>query len=121
MSVHWPEAPWKETSESTQTESTPPAVRGEKLLRRLDTVWHFLDRLIHRAIPPALNPLGQLGAIANTCLIIAVITGVVLLFWYTPSVHYAHESLEKIRASSWLGLVMRLPFEAQNLLVGQGK
>ena len=88
-------------------EPSPPTVRADRLFRYLDTGWHFLDRLIHRAVPPALNPLGQLGAIANTCLIIAVITGVVLLFWYTPSVHHAHESLEQVRATSWLGQLVR--------------
>ncbi len=90
-----------------ETSPSPPAARADNFLRRLDTGWHGLDRLIHGAIPPALNPLGQLGAIANTCLIIAVITGIVLLFWYTPSVHHAYESLEKVRTSSWLGQMMR--------------
>lgn len=85
----------------------PPSVRGESFLRHLDNGWLRLDRLIHNSISPALNPLGQLGAIANTCLIIAVITGIVLLFWYTPSVHHAYESLEKIKASSWLGQMIR--------------
>src|SRR5262245_93917 len=85
----------------------PPAIRAEGFLRRLENTWHFLDRLIHSSIPPALNPLGQLGAIANTCLIIAVVTGIVLLFWYTPSVHHAYESLERIKTSSWLGQMMR--------------
>lgn len=84
-----------------------PAVRADGFLRRLENTWHFLDGLIHRSIPPALNPLGQLGAIANTCLIIAVVTGIVLLFWYTPSVHHAYESLERIKTSSWLGQLMR--------------
>ena len=38
---------------------------------------------------------------------IAVISGIALLFWYTPSVHQAHESLERLRASSWLGQLVR--------------
>ena len=92
---------------SPQAEQIPPATRADGLLRRLDTGWHYLDRLIQSAIPPSLNPLSQLGGIANTCLIIAVITGVLLLFWYTPSVHHAYESLEKIKSSSWLGQMMR--------------
>src|SRR6185436_13934633 len=69
-----------------------PAVRGEKLLRRLENGLLQIDRLVERALPPALNPLGQLGAMANTCLIIAVISGVALLLWYTPSVHLAYDS-----------------------------
>jgi hypothetical protein len=84
-------------------EELPPSTRADRLLRRCDDGWHLLDRLVHRYIPPSLNPLGQLGAMANTCLMIAVISGIALLFWYTPSVHQAHESLERLRASSWLG------------------
>lgn len=85
----------------------PPSTRGEGWLRRLDNGWGYIDRAIHRFIPPALNPLGQLGAMANTCLIIAVVSGIALLFWYTPSVHQAYGSLETIRTSSWLGQLVR--------------
>ena len=85
----------------------PPAARAERLLRRLDNSWLYLDRLIQHFIPPALNPFGQLGAMANTCLIIAVLSGIVLLFWYSPSVHLAYSSLEKIRQSSGLGQLLR--------------
>lgn len=84
-----------------------PAVRGEKLLRGLENALLWIDRLIERVLPPALNPLGQLGAMANTCLLIAVVTGVALLIWYTPSVHQAYESLEKLRTGSFLGQWMR--------------
>ena len=84
-----------------------PAVRGEAVLRRLETALLWIDRLIERALPPALNPLGQLGAMANTCLIIAVISGVALLLWYTPSVHLAYDSLEKLRSGSFLGQWVR--------------
>ncbi|MCI0534472.1 MAG: hydrogenase iron-sulfur subunit, partial [Verrucomicrobiales bacterium] len=79
----------------------------EGLLRRLENGWLYLDRLVQAFIPPALNPFGQLGAIANTCLIIAVLSGIALLFWYSPSVHHAYESIEKIRTTSWLGQLMR--------------
>lgn len=82
-------------------------IRGEFVLRRLNKGWERLDAIVHKAIPPALNPFGQLGAIANICLIIAVISGVILLYWYTPSVHKAYASLEAVRQSSWLGQLMR--------------
>jgi ferredoxin/coenzyme F420-reducing hydrogenase delta subunit len=84
-----------------------PVVRGENLLRRAENLWLRLDRLIERALPAALNPFGQLGAIANTCLIVAVATGIALLLWYTPSVHQAYDSLEKLRTGSWLGQLVR--------------
>lgn len=85
----------------------PPATRAEGLLRTLDNIWLRVDRLVDRGLPPALNPFGQLGAIANTCLIIAVVSGILLLFWYTPSVHQAYGSLEQLRQTSGLGQLMR--------------
>ncbi|MFN7138399.1 MAG: cytochrome b N-terminal domain-containing protein, partial [Limisphaerales bacterium] len=84
-----------------------PAVRGEGSIRFLEKGALYLDRFIHRYLPPELNPFAQLGAIANTCLIIALISGVALLFWYTPSVHQAHASLETLKESSWLGQWVR--------------
>jgi ferredoxin/coenzyme F420-reducing hydrogenase delta subunit len=85
----------------------PPATRCERLLQRLENAALLLDRLVHAAIPPALNPFAQLGAIANTCLIVALASGIALLLWYTPSVHQAHASLEAIRTGSWLGQLTR--------------
>lgn len=61
---------------------TAPAVRADALLRRLENLWLHLDRLTERFLAPALNPFGQLGALANTCLIIAIISGIALLVWY---------------------------------------
>ena len=52
-----------------------PSVRGESLLRRCENVWLHLDRLAARFLPSALNPFGQLGAIANTCLLAVVVSG----------------------------------------------
>ena len=84
-----------------------PGVRAEALLRRLEELWLHLDRLLERGLPAALNPLAQLGALANTCLLIALGSGIALLIWYTPSVHQAHDSLEKLRAGAWLGQWVR--------------
>ena len=44
----------------------PRAIRGAGGLRSLEFTGHALDRLIHRFLPPALNPFAQLGAVANT-------------------------------------------------------
>ncbi len=85
----------------------PPAVHAEGLLRRLESSFLWLDRLVERALPPTLNPFGQLGAVANICLIIAVVSGIVLLLWYTPSVHQAYDSIERLRAGSFLGQWIR--------------
>jgi ferredoxin/coenzyme F420-reducing hydrogenase delta subunit len=90
-----------------QPEIQEPATRFDWVLRFLDDQWQRFDQLISRLLPASLNPLHQLGAIANTCLIIAVISGVLLLFWYSPSVHQAYASLENLRTSSWLGQLVR--------------
>jgi ferredoxin/coenzyme F420-reducing hydrogenase delta subunit len=87
-------------------ESAAP-VRAEKLLSGLETFWLRLDRLTEKFLPPALNPFGQLGAIANTCFLVALVSGIALLIWYSPSVHQAYASLEKLREGAWLGQWMR--------------
>src|SRR5215471_3747525 len=83
-------------------ESAAP-VRAEKLLSGLETFWLRLDRLTEKFLPPALNPFGQLGAIANTCFLVALVSGIALLIWYSPSVHFAWQSLDALRHGAWLG------------------
>lgn len=82
-------------------------IRGAAWLRKLEFAGHALDRLIHRALPPTLNPFSQLGAMANTCFLIALVSGILLLCWYSPSVHQAWQSLETMRANSFLGSLTR--------------
>jgi len=79
--------------------ASPPApttpgsrVRGEGALRLGERAFLALDRLLGRAIPDALNPFLQTGAVAVTSLAIATVSGVLLLFWYSPSVHAAYSS-----------------------------
>lgn len=110
MSMPVEEIPAVEPPQPLPNDRAPglePEVRFDKPLRWLNRGWDQVDALIHRFFPSAINPFGQLGAIANLCLIIAVISGVVLLYWYTPSVHQAHASLETIRNSSFLGQLTR--------------
>ncbi len=83
------------------------SVRGETFLRRVDGWFGRLDGVLDRLIPESLNPLARTGAIANTAFLIAAFTGVFLLFWYSPSVHYAYDSLESLRTDSPLGQLMR--------------
>ena len=64
--------------------------------------------LIHQMTDRSLNPLTQTGAISNTLLLIAVISGVLLLFWYTPSVNHAYSSLESMRSSVLIQLIRSL-------------
>lgn len=76
-----------------------PRILGEGLWRLGERAFLALDRLVARGLPAAWSPLAQTGAIANTTFLIAAISGVVLLVWYSPSVHLAHASLEAMRAS----------------------
>ncbi len=86
---------------------SPVEVRGGAVLRTVELGGHALDRLVHRFLPPGLNPFSQLGAVANTCFLIALVSGILLLFWYSPSVHQAWASLEAMRANSFLGSLAR--------------
>ncbi len=81
-----------------------PPVRGEGLLRHFEDFFLYADRAVERFVPARLNPLAQTGAIANMSFIVALVSGVLLLFWYVPSVHKAWESLEQM---GWLGQFMR--------------
>jgi ferredoxin/coenzyme F420-reducing hydrogenase delta subunit len=87
----------------------PPGqtVWGQRILRWLESGFSYVDHLLYRFLPPVFNPLGQIGAIANTCFVAALLSGIALLLWYSPSVHQAYSSLEIIRQSSWLGQWVR--------------
>src|SRR6516162_1989391 len=91
----------------TKPDESAAPVRAEKLLQSLETFWLRLDRLTEKFLPPALNPFGQLGAIANICFLVALVSGIALLIWYSPSVHQAYASLDKLRQGEWLGQLMR--------------
>ncbi len=113
MSAPIPAPPsWVPPVETTTPMAFPPApsgddVRGGRWLRKLEFAGHALDRLVHRMLPPESNPFSQIGAVANTCLLIALASGILLLFWYSPSVHQAWQSLESMRAGSFLGSLAR--------------
>ncbi|MBI3204039.1 MAG: hydrogenase iron-sulfur subunit [Myxococcales bacterium] len=74
-------------------ERVEPKVRGERVLRVGNRAFQALDALLAKGLPAQLNPLAQTGAIANTSLITAIVTGIVLLIWYRTSVHEAHDSV----------------------------
>lgn len=90
-------------------ETPGPVVRGAALLRRLEAPWLRLERWTARLLPDDLDPLRNTGAVANVSLLVALVTGVALLVWYSPSVHQAHASLEAMSAAPWTaGLVRSL-------------
>ncbi len=84
-----------------------PAARGERLLRWFDAVFVSTRSFAGSAIPAHLNPFAQMGAVANTSFIISLVTGILLLFWYSPSVVSAYDSVEAMKASPYLAGLMR--------------
>jgi ferredoxin/coenzyme F420-reducing hydrogenase delta subunit len=87
--------------------ATPPPspVRAARLLAAGDAVFTRLDTLIERAWPRALNPLAQLGPAANAMLLLATVSGVALLAWYSPSAQSAWSSLAELGPRSMGGIV----------------
>ncbi|MFZ5478426.1 MAG: hydrogenase iron-sulfur subunit [Myxococcota bacterium] len=77
---------------SALPEAVEPPVRGEGLLRRLEVPFLKLER----ALPAALV---ETGALANVSLATAIGSGIVLLLWYSPSVHDAHASVRAMEAA----------------------
>ena len=80
-------------------------VRFEGLLVKFDRAWAWLDGQIQKLCPAELNPLANSGRAANFALIQAVISGVLMLLWYSPSVQFAYPSIEAIEGRSLGGVV----------------
>jgi quinol-cytochrome oxidoreductase complex cytochrome b subunit len=60
-----------------------------------------------KALPASFNPIQAAGALANFTFVIALITGVLLLLWYKPSVHEAYSSIKAMEGMPWLAGLMR--------------
>ncbi|MFU8805638.1 MAG: cytochrome b N-terminal domain-containing protein, partial [Bradymonadaceae bacterium] len=88
-------------SSNIQRSQANPPVRGERGLRLLDGLFLRLDRLVERVLPTHLNPFAQTGAIATTSFLIALVSGIVLLIWYRPSVHQAYATVELMSDYPW--------------------
>lgn len=99
----------------------PPPVRGARLLAWADGGFTRLDTLIERALPRAQNPLAQLGPATNAALLLATLSGVLLLIWYSPSVVTAWASLAELGPRSPGGLtrsIHRYSSDLAMLLLG---
>lgn len=75
-----------------------PPPRGSRLLSLLERPFAALERISARHLPAELDPIAQAGAVANVTFIVALVSGVLLLFFYVPSVTQAYSSLEAMRA-----------------------
>lgn len=84
-------------------------IRGEALLRALERGFLAVEQALGKLLPASLNPLLHTGALANLALAVAIVSGVVLLWWYTPSTVGAHASVEAMGQAPWTaGLVRSL-------------
>ncbi|MBI4517533.1 MAG: hydrogenase iron-sulfur subunit [Deltaproteobacteria bacterium] len=83
-------------------------MRGARVLRAVEGVFLRLDRRVETLLPHRLNPLAHTGAIAFLTLLVATVSGVVLLLWYVPTLHSAHSSVSAMSPLSLAGLMRAL-------------
>lgn len=83
----------------------PPASRAPRMLAIFDSLIVRADAWIERTLPREFNPLAQLGPLANASLVVATVSGVLLLFWYSASVQSAWQSLAGLEPRSLGGIV----------------
>jgi ferredoxin/coenzyme F420-reducing hydrogenase delta subunit len=95
----------------------PPPTRAARLLAAGDRLGTGLDTLLERWVPRELNPLAHLGAAANAMLLLATLSGVLLLVWYSPSVQAAWHSLADLGPRSVGGLMRSVHRYSSDLLM----
>lgn len=83
-----------------------PPLRAEWAWDALATVLRPLQRAASSVLPRDLDLVAQAGAAANVSLLYAIVSGVLMLLWYSPSVHEAHTSLASLPPYS-LGRIMQ--------------
>lgn len=98
----------------------PPATRLESSLAAVDRVLAATDGSLARWLPVEANPLAQAGAAANAALSVAIVSGIALLIWYSPSVQFAYSSLDELRGQTlggWVRAVHRYSSDLAMLFV----
>lgn len=83
----------------------PPPVRGARLFAAADGLLTRADTLLERWLPRPLNPLAHLGPAAIAMLLLATLSGVLMLIWYSASVQSAWHSLADLGPRSLGGVV----------------
>lgn len=110
----------KTTTASSPPEPPPSSVRGEGLFVRVERMFAWLDGFVARWLPHECNPLSQAGAAANLALSTAVISGVALLAWYSPSLTQAYASVSGMSGytlGGWVRAVHRYSSDLAMLFV----
>lgn len=74
---------------------------GDPVLGAGDRALNKAERAIEKGLPRQYNPLAYTGALAGYSFIIATVSGILLLFWYSPSVHTAYSSVQAMDAQWW--------------------
>lgn len=82
-----------------QSGRSDPPLRGETALAATDRGLLRLERLLGLGLPTSANPLAWTGALSALSFIVAVASGVLLLFWYSSSVHQAWDSVAAMNES----------------------
>ena len=97
----------------------PASTRLDAWLARIDGVFAWLDGWLGRWLPREVNPLAQAGAAANAALVVAVVSGVALLLWYSPSLQFAYASVEAMRGGlgGWVRAVHRYSSDLAMLFI----
>jgi len=86
---------------------TPPEapVRGAAAFELVERLMSRADSFLARYLPPELNPLAQAGRVCNFAILNAVLSGVMLLIWYSPSLPQAYSSVAATQAGTLGGWV----------------
>jgi ferredoxin len=110
---------WRAGRGDVRSGSPPAATRLDGFLTRVDGAFAWFDGWGARWLPPELNPLTHSGAAANAALVLAVVSGVALLLWYSPSLQFAYSSLEAMRGGigGWMRAVHRYSSDLAMLFV----
>lgn len=95
------------TPKNVGASDAQPPLLGERLLIPLERLAARLVGLSARSLRDEDNPLTHLGALSNFMLLVACVTGALLLFWYTPSHTGAYASVEAMAESPLLAGLLR--------------
>lgn len=95
----------------------PPPTRAASWLEAGNRLFTRLDTAVERWLPREMNPLAQLGAATNAMLVLATLSGVLLLFWYSASVQSAWHSLAVLGPRSLGGLMRSIHRYSSDLVM----
>ncbi len=84
-----------------------PPVRGQGIFKGFEQLLLRFDRALTRVLPERLNPFLQTGSLAVMMFFVALVSGIILLIWYRPSVVHAYPSMEMMVDQRWFAGIWR--------------